>query len=178
MRWGVCIIVGIITAKSAMHSGESKGESSMQKRKGIFLWLGVLMSLAVVLLPAAAMAQDNDNSGIFAALGGAMLLFIFIFAAAFYVYLALALMTIANKTNTPNGWMAWIPIANSFLALMIAKKPLWWFLLMLIPVVNIVIWVLVWMAIAEARAKPNWWGIMVIVPVMNLIMPGYLAWAA
>jgi hypothetical protein len=145
----------------------------------MFPWLGLLMSLAVVLLPVAAVAQDNDNSGLFgAALGGAMLLVIFAFAAAFYVYLALALQTIANKTNTPNSWMAWIPIANSFLALMIAKKPLWWFLLMLLPFVNIVIWVLVWMAIAEARAKPNWWGIMVIVPVMNLIMPGYLAWAA
>ena len=145
----------------------------------MFSWLGLLMCLAVVLLPAAALAQDNDNSGLAGlALGGVMLFVIFAFAAAFYVYLALALQTIANKTNTPNAWLAWIPIANTFLALMIAKKPLWWFLLLLIPLVNIVIWIMVWMAIAEARAKPNWWGIMVIVPVMNLVMPGYLAWAA
>lgn len=151
----------------------------MQKRTGMFLWPGVLMSLAVVLLPAAALAQDNDNGGLAGlALGGAMLLFILIAGGVFYVYLALAVQTIANKTNTPNAWLAWIPIANAFLALMIAKKPLWWFLLMLVPVVNIVIWIIVWMAIAEARSKPNWWGIMIIVPVMNLIMPGYLAWAA
>jgi predicted Na+-dependent transporter len=43
--------------------------------------------------------------------------------------------------------------------------------------VNIVILIIVWMAIAEARSKPSWWGILVIVPVVNLIVFGYLAWA-
>jgi hypothetical protein len=61
--------------------------------------------------------------------------------------------------------------------LAIARKPLWWFILFLIPLVNIVIAVIVWMAIAVARQKPNWWGILTIVPVANLIVPGYLAWA-
>lgn len=148
----------------------------MKMRKGSFLWLGLTLGLAVMLLPAAALAQDNNNAAA-TALGGAMLLVILAFAAAFYVYMALALQTIAQKTNTENAWLAWIPIANTFLALMVAKKPLWWFILLLIPLVNIVMFIIIWMAIAEARAKPNWWGIMIIVPVMNLIMPGYLAWA-
>jgi hypothetical protein len=59
----------------------------------------------------------------------------------------------------------------------IAQKPVWWFILFLIPLVNIVIAIIVWMAIAEARHKPNWWGILMIVPVVNLIVPGYLAWS-
>lgn len=95
----------------------------------------------------------------------------------FYVYLALCLMTIARKTNTPNGWMAWIPIVNVFLLLMIAQKPLWWFLLCLIPLVNIVIFIIVWMGVAKAVNKPEWWGILMIVPLVNLIVPGYLAFA-
>jgi hypothetical protein len=99
------------------------------------------------------------------------------FIAVIYVYMALALMTIATKTNTPNGWLAWIPIVNIFLMFNIAGKPAWWFILILIPLVNIVIAIIVWMAIAEARHKPNWWGILMIVPVINLIVPGYLAWA-
>jgi hypothetical protein len=86
-------------------------------------------------------------------------------------------MTIATKTNTPNGWLAWIPIANLFLTLSIARKPVWWFILMLIPLVNIVVFILVWMGIAEARQKPNWWGILVIVPFFGLIVPAYLAWS-
>jgi hypothetical protein len=84
-------------------------------------------------------------------------------------------MVIANKTNTANSWFAWIPILNVFLLLMIAKKPLWWFILFLIPIVNIVIGILVWMAIAEARGKPSWMGILMIIPFVNLIIPGILA---
>jgi hypothetical protein len=109
--------------------------------------------------------------------GGTFFLFFAAFFAAFYIYMALALMTIATKTNTPNGWLAWIPIANLILMLNIARKPVWWILLCLIPLVNIIILIIVWMAIAEARQKPNWWGILMIVPFVNLIVPGYLAWA-
>ena len=84
---------------------------------------------------------------------------------------------IARKTNTANGWLAWIPIANVILMLNIAQKPAWWFLLLLIPVLNIVILVIVWMKIAKARGKAEWWGIMIIVPIMDVIAPGYLAFS-
>ncbi len=115
-------------------------------------------------------AQSTMFTGMFG-----MTFFVFVIAA--YIYVSLATMTIATKTNTPNGWLAWIPIANVFLMLQIARKPLWWFILCLIPLVNIVIFILIWMAIAEARHKPSWWGILLIIPVLNLIVPGYLAWA-
>jgi hypothetical protein len=101
----------------------------------------------------------------------------FIIMAIGYIYLAICLMKIAKKTNTENGWFAWIPILNVFLMLMIAKKPLWWFILMLIPFVNIIIGIIVWMAIAEARGKPNWIGILMIFPLLNVIILGYLAFS-
>jgi hypothetical protein len=34
---------------------------------------------------------------------------------AIYVYIAYSIMVIANKTNTENSWLAWIPIANLYL---------------------------------------------------------------
>lgn len=95
----------------------------------------------------------------------------------FYVYMAISLQVIAKKTNTENGWMAWIPIANFFLMINIAKKPLWWFILLLIPLVNLIIGILLWMAIAERRGKPNWVGILLIVPVVGICIPGYLAFS-
>jgi hypothetical protein len=94
-----------------------------------------------------------------------------------YVYMSLALQAIAIKTRTVKEWLAWIPIANLVLMLNVAKKPMWWFILFLIPGVSLVMLVLVWMAIAEARGKPNWWGILMIVPLANFVVPGYLAWA-
>jgi hypothetical protein len=140
------------------------------------LWW-VLSVLCLLGSGSMAFAQEEGGgAGAVAALGAIMMVF-FLIAAAFYVYVALALMTIAKKTNTPNAWLAWIPIINVILMLNIAKKPLWWFILCLIPLVNIVIFIILWMAIAEARGKPSWWGILIIIPLVNLIVPGYLAWS-
>jgi hypothetical protein len=142
--------------------------------------LGLGAVLVTVLLSATAvLAQDSSSSDgtIPAIFAGGMLLFILVIAAAAYVYMALALSTIATKTNTENPWLAWIPIANIVLMLNIARKPIWWIVLFLIPIVSLVIGIIVWMSIAEARRKPNWWGILLIVPVVGLIVPGYLAWA-
>ena len=136
--------------------------------------------LATVLLAATAvMAQDSSSSDgtIPALFAGGMLLFVLIFVAAFYIYFALALSTIATKTHTENPWLAWIPIANLILMINIAKKPIWWILLFFVPLVNIVISIILWMAVAEARGKPNWWGILTIVPIVGIAVPGYLAWA-
>jgi hypothetical protein len=132
--------------------------------------------LAVMISASVAWAQSSDGA-LPAALMGTMLMFFLVIGLAGYVYVALALQTIATKTNTENAWLAWIPIANIFLMLSIAKKPMWWFLLCLVPLVNIVILIMVWMAVAEARHKPNWWGILTIVPVANIVVPGYLAWS-
>ena len=115
-----------------------------------------------------------DDRGLF---GGMSFMFVLACLAVGYVYVALALQTIAQKTNTENGWLAWIPIANIILTLNVAKKPIWWIILFLIPLVNIVMGILVWMGVAEARGKPSWWGILIIIPVVNLIVPGYLAWS-
>ena len=131
---------------------------------------------ALVLGAQSIFAQDVDNRAPIALLGG-MLAFLWICAIAGYIYFALALQTIAKKTNTENGWLAWIPIANIILMLNIARKPIWWIILFLIPLVNIVMAILVWMGIAEARNKPSWWGVLMIVPLVNLIVPGYLAWS-
>jgi hypothetical protein len=137
---------------------------------------GFSVLATVLMLASVGWAQYADRT-VQTAIAGTVIMIIVVFGLAAYVYMALALQTIATKTSTPNGWLAWIPIANIFLMLSVAKKPMWWFLLFLIPLVNIVIAVMVWMAVAEARHKPNWWGILTIVPGVNLVVPGYLAWS-
>jgi hypothetical protein len=147
----------------------------MKARARIRSRMGWLLTLAAILIFATTAAAQDDRVPT-AMLGGFMLFFV-IFCLAMYVYFALAIQTIAQKTNTENAWLAWIPIVNIVLLLNIAKKPIWWIILFFIPIVGIVMAILVWMGVAEARGKPNWWGILMIVPVANLIVPGYLAWA-
>jgi hypothetical protein len=129
----------------------------------------------MALLFATPLLADEPNAAQFAALGIVMIVGLVI-AAAFYIYGALTLQAIAKRTNTENGWLAWIPIANVILMLNIAKKPLWWIILLFVPLANLVILIIVWMEIAVACKKPNWWGILTIVPVANLIVLGLLAW--
>ena len=135
----------------------------------------LLAVLTTTLVSAAGTFAQRDDIPV-AALGGLMVVFVCLGLAA-YIYMSLALMTIAQKTGTENAWFAWIPILNIILMLNIARKPIWWIILFLIPLVNIIVAILVWMGVAEARNKPNWWGVLMIVPVANLIVPGYLAWS-
>ncbi|MBN1574764.1 MAG: hypothetical protein JW984_16330 [Deltaproteobacteria bacterium] len=93
-----------------------------------------------------------------------------------YVFFALALMGIAKKTNTKNAWFAWIPILNIVLLLNIAKRPVWWLILLLIPLVNIIIGIIVGIDILKARGKPAWWIILLLIPIVNVIVLCILAW--
>lgn len=150
----------------------------MKLRFHLLSRFGLSISLALILLSTvSAFAQSSDNQAAQAVFAGVFLIVVLVIAAAAYIYIALALQTIAKKTGTQNAWLAWIPIINIFLMLDIAKKPMWWFVLFLIPLVNIIMSVIVWMGVATARRKPEWWGILMIVPLANLVVPGYLAWA-
>jgi hypothetical protein len=148
----------------------------MKARARILSRIGWLLTLAAILVPARPAFAQEDNRVPVAFMGAFFFIFC-IFFLVFYVYHALALQTIATKTNTENPWFAWIPILNIILMLNIARKPIWWIVLFLIPVVGFFMLIPVWMGIAEARNKPNWWGILIIIPPVNIIVPGYLAWA-
>lgn len=90
-----------------------------------------------------------------------------------YLFFAFCLAMIAKRLGRPFGKsfvMAIIPIANVILILQMARKPWWWIFLLLIPILNIVLCVLIWMSIAKARGKPGWWGIIVaLVPILGAI---------
>jgi hypothetical protein len=150
-----------------------------RRRSKLALVVFSLLASLAMLAAVPLMADDSSTAAGVAGVAamGAAFLFIAVIGIAFYVYFALALQTIAKKTNTPNDWWAWVPIISAILMLNIAKKPVWWFILFLVPLVNIVIIIITFMAIAEARNKPNWWGILMILPLVNLIAIGYLAWA-
>jgi hypothetical protein len=100
-----------------------------------------------------------------------------LFGIALYVYMGYSLMTIANKTKTPNNWFAWIPILNVFLMIKIAGKSYWWILLFFVPLANIIALIMLWMEIAKRCNKPAWVGVLMIVPFANFVVPGYLAFS-
>ena len=80
------------------------------------------------------------------------------------IYLAIVVVIIAGvwkvfvKAGQP-GWAAIIPIYNLIVLLQVAGKPLWWFFLFLIPIVNLVMLILVSIAVAEKFGKGAGFGV-------------------
>ena len=102
---------------------------------------------------------------------------------AVYIYTAIVLMTIAKRTKTPNGWLAWIPIANVYLMTQIAGlSPAWTAALLLtfIPRVGGLAFVGIstwwWWRIAEKRKYPGWYALLLFLPIVNFVVMGILAW--
>jgi len=95
------------------------------------------------------------------------------------LWLAIAVLMIAAmwkifvKAGKP-GWAAIIPIYNLVVLLEIAGKPIWWIVLMLIPIVNLVVFIIVLVSVAKSFGKGAGFGIgMLLLPPVFYPM---LAW--
>lgn len=70
------------------------------------------------------------------------------------------------------GWKAIIPIYNVITLLKIVGRDWWWILLMLIPIVNIVVWVMVSLDLAKSFGRGVGFaiGLIVLQPIFALIL--------
>jgi hypothetical protein len=80
------------------------------------------------------------------------------------LYLTLIILMIASiwtvytKAGKP-GWAAIVPIYNIIVLLEIVKKPLWWIVLLILPIVNIVVFIIVYIELAKAFGKSAGFGV-------------------
>jgi Family of unknown function (DUF5684) len=68
------------------------------------------------------------------------------------VVMIAAIWKVFTKAGKP-GWAALIPIYNIIVLLGIAGKPAWWIILLFIPIVNFIIAILMYVALAEKFGK-------------------------
>ena len=118
---------------------------------------------------------------------GAALIVTLIILAAVYVYWALAWSTIAKKLKCKKGWLAWIPVANLFLVPILAKKKWTWGFMFLVPIANIVFYLIWTWDIFERRGFSGWLSlipVLCVVPnlgpiafIAYLVMLGVIAWS-
>lgn len=103
------------------------------------------------LLPAfeaMVLAQYGEYEGPSTAQTLVWLVIVVLVAASFW--------KIFVKAGKP-GWAAIIPIYNLVVYLQIVNRPLWWIVLMLIPVVNFVVWIVLTNDLAKAFGKGVGW---------------------
>lgn len=77
---------------------------------------------------------------------------------AIVVVVVVGVWKVFEKAGKP-GWAAIIPIYNLIVLLEIAGKPLWWIVLFLIPLVNLVAAILVGIAVAKCFGKGTGFGV-------------------
>ena len=81
-----------------------------------------------------------------------------LFILSFAVLVIASVWVVFTKAGQP-GWASIVPIYNFIILLTIARKPLWWILLMLIPLVNLVIGIVVAIEIAKNFGKTSGFGL-------------------
>lgn len=87
--------------------------------------------------------------------GGIIIMLIYL---VILVALLASMWVVVAKAGKP-GWLGIIPIVNIFVLLDIAGKPMWWFILFLIPIVNLIFSLLWSIALAERFGKGAGFGI-------------------
>ncbi len=96
-----------------------------------------------------------------------------------YAYFAYCQARMAHKCGlADSAWWAWIPILNTFLLFKMANKPNWWFVLCLVPLVNIYIFGVLWWEAAKACKTSPVWGILTLVPLVNFVAIGIMAFSS
>ena len=94
-----------------------------------------------------------------------------------HLFQCYCLMLICRKTGKPPGILVWLPVLQVFPMLRAAGMSGWWFLGLLVPVLNLVASVLWCLNIAKARGKSVWVGVLLLLPVTNVFAFLYLAFS-
>lgn len=117
---------------------------------------------------ASAVLQTEGDAGILGALFGGTMMIVWL---VFMVLIIAGMWKMFVKAGQP-GWAAFIPLYNLYVLLQIAGRPGWWFLLFLVPFVNIVVGVLLWVDIAKAFGRGAGFalGLLFLTPIFILIL--------
>jgi len=106
-----------------------------------------------------------------------MILFLLVIGLAFYVFFCFCCKRICEKCGVSPGVLIWIPIVQLVPLLQTAKMPVWMIILFLIPVVSLIVCIVMWVKICNARGKSGWLVILLFIPIANLIFIPYLAFS-
>ena len=116
----------------------------------------------------------DSSAAIAAALG--FMVFALIFSVVIYVVFALCLMRIFKKAGIEQPWAAWVPIYNNWKMLEVGGQQGFWAVLALIPVVNIVSAVFMYIAMYNIGLKLGKEGVFVLLAIF--LSPVWLIWLA
>jgi hypothetical protein len=121
--------------------------------------------------------NETANSAVSTGIAAGAALFLVVICLALYVFFCFCCKRICEKCGVTPGVLIWIPIAQLVPMLQVAKMELWMIILFFIPIVNIVVGIMMWAKICQARGKSPWLVILMFIPIVNIIFIPYLAFS-
>ena len=122
--------------------------------------------------------MSEHSSGI---LGLGIGLFVFFailcLALALYIFSSFCYKLICQKTGKEPGGIIWVPIVRYIPLMQVAKMPEWLVILLLVPFANLVVFILMWAKVCEARGKSPWLVILWFIPIVNIAFLPYMAFS-
>ncbi len=109
--------------------------------------------------------------------GTETLLFVplFLIAIAVYFFYSYCLKIICEKAGTEPGCLVWIPLLQIFPLLAAADMNPLWVLGLIVPLLNIVITIVMWVKILDALGRTPLWIILMLIPGANIFFLPLLA---
>ena len=110
--------------------------------------------------------NEYESSGVLAGIGaGAVILYL-----AIVVIMIVGMWKVFEKAGKP-GWAAIVPFYNTIVLLRIVGRPAWWFLLFLVPLVNVVVSIVVYFELAKVFGKGAGYAVLLfLLPVIGFPM--------
>ncbi len=114
--------------------------------------------MVLISILTGILFQQGEEGGLLAFLTGTTGL---LCASALVIIAIVGAWRTFEKAGQP-GWGVLIPIYNVYLLLKIAGRPGWWLILLLIPLVNVIVWLLVTIDLAHSFGKSTAWGVILL----------------
>jgi len=87
-----------------------------------------------------------------------------------YLYIAYCLREIARKRGYSHPWFAWVPILDVYLLCRMAEKGVFWTILCLLPIVDVIFLAIIFVKLARVLHHNRWYGLLLLVPVVNYVV--------
>jgi hypothetical protein len=94
-----------------------------------------------------------------------------------YLFQCYCFLLICRKAGHPPGLWVWLPVLQWIPLLRAAGMSAWWFVACLLPLVNLVAFIVWSVNIAKARGKSGWVAFFLILPPTSFLTLLYLAFS-
>lgn len=121
---------------------------------------------SIVTTHPQGLSFHGDPTILYIVIGGLLLI---------YLAWCYMLKRICDKCGTKAGLLIWIPIFKMIRLLQAAGMSGWLFLLLFVPIANLVLTIIMWVKICQALGKSPLLVILLFIPIVNLFFVPYLA---